>query len=115
MKRSDEAWFSPGGSSGSPIPPTISPRIDCEKYSPVPSMETSGPRNGFGGSLGPFRCRWGRWGTPPPPIRLHPTDAPAAHLDPGHARERLHLRAAPPRAVGVSPEERPGEHHAVVR
>src|SRR5437763_2279849 len=48
-------------------------------------------------------------------IGLHRAHAALAHLDAGGARERLYLRAPPARAVGISPEERPGEDAAVVR
>src|SRR5207237_5046366 len=37
------------------------------------------------------------------------------NLQAGDARERLDSRSALARAVGIAPEERPGEHHAVVR
>ena len=42
-----------------PIPPTISPRVDCEKYKPEPRSATSGPKNGLSGSLAQISWRCG--------------------------------------------------------
>ena len=61
--------LSPGGSAGSPIPPTISPRIDWLKYRPESSTETSGVTNGFSGSVERISCRCGTFGSFTPASR----------------------------------------------
>ena len=48
-------------------------------------------------------------------VGLHALHAAERHVDTGDARERLDLRAALSRAVGVAPEERPGKDDAVLR
>ena len=71
--------FRPGGSCGSPIPPTISPRIDWLKYSPESSTVTSGVRNGLSGSVERISWRCGSLGSfTPASFATSGLQAPAA-------------------------------------
>ena len=118
--------FRPGGSRGSPIPPTISPRIDWLKYSPESSTETSGVRNGFRGSVERISWRCGSLGSFTPAscatsglqapaaittvvagdaaaVGLHRAHPAARELEAGHGGEGLHPDAALLRRTARTP------------
>src|SRR5256885_1040888 len=82
-----------------PAAPGVSPRTGETGHARAP---------GAGGDPHPV-------GRHAPAIRLHRAHAAFAHLDSGRAGEGFDQRATLARAVGVAPEEGPGEHHAVLR
>src|SRR6266850_1932433 len=91
-----------------PTKPLIWSRPATPGVSPMTGESGHGGAPGAGGDHHPVR-------RDAPAIRLHRPDAAFAHLDSGRAGEGLHQGATLARAVGVAPEEGPGEHHAVLR
>ena len=63
------------------MPVTISPRIDCEKYSPDEMRLTIGPRKGLSGSVERISWRCGRFGTSTPTIFAMVGDQAPAGID----------------------------------